>query len=154
MKFLRRLFVGVSFHPDSESLVFIRGDGKPIVVSKSRFLPSGEGLVPDFSNPRVIDYGHAVQLGSYEAAVDAILYEVDADARRRMRKTELDQDESLGGSLRRLRLQRGLKQDDFGDVPAKTIGRIERGDTKEPNLATLAAIAERLGVSVEELRTY
>jgi hypothetical protein len=48
-------------------------DGRAHAGSLSIFKPSGTGLKPDFSKPRVVDHGSAIALGKYEAAVDAML---------------------------------------------------------------------------------
>jgi len=85
----------------------------------------------------------------------AILCEFDDEYGKTVkRRPPLAQDMSLGGSLRRLRLQRGLTQHDFPGVTAKTIARIERGAVARPLSATLAAVAKRLDVAVAELATY
>ena len=60
----------------------------------------------------------------------------------------------IGACLRRLRLQRGLRQSDFGDVSAKTIARIERGETEVPLGQTLKAIVARLEVEPDEITSY
>ena len=85
--------------------------------------------------------------GDYEAAADAILYEFDEEYRTRAKKRL--RDKSLGGAIRRLRLQKGLRQSDFPGISAKEIARIEKGLVKEPHAATLSIIAERTGVSVD-----
>jgi transcriptional regulator with XRE-family HTH domain len=82
------------------------------------------------------------------------LYELDEDYRTRARKRRLEQDESIGGSIRRLRLQKGLRQSDFPGVTAKEIARIERGKVKRPHRDTLEKIANRTGVPVDQLESY
>jgi hypothetical protein len=57
-----------------------------------------------------------VRLDAYEAATDAILYEFDEAYRRRAKRRRLVQDRSLGGALRRLRLQKGLRRADFPGI--------------------------------------
>lgn len=104
--------------------------------------------------PLVRDGGQTIRLGEYEAAVDALLYEVDPGYRKRAKRRELELDDSFGGALRRLRLQRGLKRADFPEVSAKEIARIERGEVEKPHDRTLRSLAARLGVSPEEIRTY
>ena len=59
-----------------------------------------------------------------------------------------------GPALRRLRIQRGLRQSDFGSVTGKTIARIERGEIMSPQARTLEAVAKRLAVAPEELQTF
>jgi transcriptional regulator with XRE-family HTH domain len=63
-------------------------------------------------------------------------------------------DDSLGGSIRRLRELRGVRRSDFGAISEKTIARIERGEVEQPREGTVRTIARRLGVSPEELATY
>ena len=69
-------------------------------------------------------------------------------------RRQLETDRSLGGALRRLRLQKGLRQSDFPGLTAKEIARIERGEVKKPQQRTLAAIAKRIGVAAKEISTY
>src|SRR5207249_10575707 len=102
------------------------------------------GPKPDFKNFAITDSGQTVRLGEYEAGADAILYEFDTEARRRMREREIRADQSFGGALRRLRLQKGLSRSDFPRLDAKTIARIERGEVEKPHDDTLAVIAKRL----------
>jgi transcriptional regulator with XRE-family HTH domain len=70
-----------------------------------------------------------------------------------MRAREIDQDESLGGSVRRLRLARGLARADFPGVDAKTVARIERGEVEHPQQQTLNILAGVFNVPVEDLGT-
>lgn len=148
------LFIGGAVAPAARSVVLIRGDLTSLVVPFSWFVARPHGPKPDFSAFDIIDSGQTIQLGDYEAAADAVLYEFDAEFRKQERKRRVSSDKSFGGALRRLRLQRGLGRDDFPGLSAKTIARIERGDVKEPNGETLTAIAERLGVKPEEIATY
>jgi transcriptional regulator with XRE-family HTH domain len=74
--------------------------------------------------------------------------------RRRAKRRQLEADRSLGRALRRLRLQKGLRQSDFPGLTANEIARIERGEVKKPQQRTLAAIAKRIGVAPEEISTY
>jgi hypothetical protein len=48
---------------------------------------------------------------------------------------------SFSAALRRLRLQRGLKQGDFIPFTAKTIARIERSEVGKPHGKPLQIIA-------------
>ena len=63
-------------------------------------------------------------------------------------------DASFGGSLRRLRLQKGLSRSDFAPLSSKTIARLERGEVEVPHGDTLEAIARRLGVPAAEISSY
>ena len=106
------------------------------------------------SDLAVTDSGQTVRLGDYEAATDAILYAFDGEYRRRAKKRQLETDRSLGGAVRRLRLQKALRRSDFPGLTAKEIARIERGEVKKPHPRTLAAIAKRIGVSANEISTH
>ena len=84
-----------------------------------------------------------------------MLYEFDADYRRRRAQTRLQEDRSFGASLRRLRKQRGLRREDFEpEVAAKTIARIEQGKVVRIRQATLSALAKRLAVEPREIATF
>jgi hypothetical protein len=150
----RNYFIGGAVSPAFKSLVLYRGDLEPVVVPWSWFKARPSGPKPDFAEFDVVDAGQTVRLGNYEAATDAILYEFDADFRREQRKRRVQDDESFGGSLRRLRLQRGLSRSDFPGLSAKEIARIERGQVKRPHPETLATLARRLGVKAEDIATY
>jgi hypothetical protein len=102
----------------------------------------------------VIDNGHAIRLGQYEAAVDSIFYECDPDYRKRYRRRLQAEEKTFGASLRRLCVLRGLRLGDFAPLTAKTIARIERGEVEKPHGRTLARIAERLGVEPDEIESY
>ncbi|HEX8904481.1 MAG TPA: helix-turn-helix transcriptional regulator [Longimicrobiaceae bacterium] len=146
--------VAVAVDADSGVAVLYRGNLEALVVPFSWFRTPGQGTAPDFADFAVGDFGQTVRFGEYEAAASAILYAFDSDYRKRAKERELGLDRSIGGSVRRLRLFRGLRQSDFPGISAKEIGRIERGDIQKPHAATLVSIAARLGVSVEELRSY
>jgi hypothetical protein len=73
---------------------------------------------PDFTAFAVTDFGQTIQLGEYEAAADAILYEFDEEARR-MKEWEVEQDTTFGGALRRLRLQRAFLDRIFPASPRR-----------------------------------
>lgn len=61
---------------EKKILVFIRGNGASGYINLSFFTPSGT-TSPDFNSLEIIDYGHTVKFGEYEAATDAILAEVE-----------------------------------------------------------------------------
>jgi hypothetical protein len=140
--------------PQTETLTLFRGDFEKFSVPLSLFKPSGTGIVPDAAALEVTDYGQTIRLGNYEAATDAVLYEVDSDFRRAIHAKRREEEKTFGASLRRLRKSKGLRQGDFGPIPAKTIARIERGETQEPHGKTLQLIAERLEVDADEIKTY
>jgi hypothetical protein len=153
----RDLFVGGSVDPATRTLVLWRGDLSALAVPFAAFARSGDGTEPDFARFAVRDFGHTVRLGDYEAAGDALLYEFDADYRRRIGALRRATEQSFGASLRRLRKQRGLSREDFSPhVAAKTIARIERGEQSKQAVrpATLAKIAKRLGVAPDEIESY
>ena len=150
----RDLFIGGTVDRDDSAIVLFRGDLEPMVVPLAWFRPSGDGTRPDPDGFDVADSGQTVRLGAYEAATDAILYDFDAEYRRRARANALAEDESFGASVKRLRLQRGLGRGDFRGVNAKEVARIERGEVREPHRKTLASLANALGVDVDELGTF
>jgi hypothetical protein len=139
---------------DDQAVVLYRGNFDRVIIPFAWFQPRPKGPRPDFAAFTVTDFGQTVQLGEYEAATDAILYDFDADARRRMKEREIEQDKSFGGALRRLRLSRGLSRSDFEPLASKTIARIERGEVEEPHGDTLATIAKRLRVRPDKIRSY
>ena len=148
------LFVGGVVNVQDEVVVLYRGSMEPLLVPTSWFAPAGDGTAPDFADFSIDDFGQTVRFGPYEAAADAILYEHDADYRRRARKRLRETDRSFGASLRRLRLQKGVRRDDFPGVSDKQVARIERGETGKPRPATLAKLAARLGVRPDEIEEY
>lgn len=146
--------IGVAVDGASELVMLYRGNLETVMVPFAWFGSPHASTRPDFSDFEPVDHGIGVRFGEYEAAVDAILYEFDPAYRRRVKNAEVGRDDSVGGSVRRLRNLRGLKQSDFPGISVKEIGRIERGEVKAPHRATLDRIATVLGVRVEELRTY
>ncbi len=147
------LFIGGVVDADDGQLVLFRGNFNRVVVPLRWFRRRKGGPTPDPTDFEVIDGGQTVRLGDYEAAASAILYDVDPAARRRMKAAERRGDDSLGGALRRLRLERGLRREEFGALSAKTIARIERGEV-QPRAETLRVIARRLGVKPGEVQSY
>jgi hypothetical protein len=148
------LIIGGVVDPDDRRLILYRGNLDRLVVPFDWFRSSAKGPRPDFNAFSVIDSGQTIKLGDYEAATDAMLYEFDADARRRMRQREIGADNTFGGSLRRLRLQKGLSRSDFAPISAKTIARLERGEVEEPQDETLLTIAKRLGLKLDEIKSF
>jgi hypothetical protein len=148
------LFIGGYADIENQTLTLVRGDLRRLSVPLSMFLPSGAGAAPDPSRLAISDCGNTVRLGDYEAAADAILYEADPSFRNQLLVKKRAEDKTFGACLRRLRLLRALRQGDFGDVTAKTIARIERGETEAPHGHTLKVIAARLGVEPNEITSY
>ncbi len=149
----RDLFIGGLYDPATDTLTLTRGNLEPVVVPLSLFQPSGDAA-PDPSDFGVTDYGHTIRLGKYEASAEAILYEVDPDYRRRTNAKRRQEDRGFGPSLRRLRIQKHLTRNDFPGVAAKTIARIERGETGKPQGKTLGVLAKTLAVSPDEIESY
>jgi DNA-binding Xre family transcriptional regulator len=148
------LFIGGAVDQGSETITLWRGNLESLVVPFAAFPPAGDGTAADFNDFSVIDHGQTVRLGAFEAATDAILYEYDPKYRRRKTKERIASDQGLGPAIRRLRLQRGLKRDDFPGIDPKTIARIEQGKVKSIHEKTRNAIAEALQVDPDELETY
>lgn len=148
------LFVAGVADMKSETLALTRGNLRTVVAPFSMFQASGKGVRPDFARLSLVDYGHTVRLGKYEASSDAILYELDPDYRRKLRKHRLAAEKTFGASLRRLRIQKRLSRSDFAPLSSKTIARIERNEVEKPHGDTLRTIADRLGVGPDEIESY
>ena len=146
--------VGIAVDRTNGLVLLYRGNLETLLVPFSWFEASNGGTRPDFSDFGLVEYGQAVHFGSYEAATSAILCDFDPDYRKRAKEREIGLNDSLGGSIRRLRLLRGLRQSDFPGISAKEVGRIERGEVEKPHPGTIKTIADRLGVSIGDLRTY
>ena len=147
-------FIGGAADRRNDTLALVRGNLATLVVPFSYFTESGDGTRPDFGNPSFTDYGLTVALGAYEASSDGILYDFDAAYRQKLNKERRQNERTFGAALRRLRLQRGLKQGDFAPLTAKTIARIERGEVGKPHGKTLEIIARRLGVDAGQIESY
>lgn len=148
------LFIGGVVDRQDRVVVLYRGNMEPLLVPATWLEPSGNGVEPDLTDFEVTDFGQTIRFGPYEAAGDAVLYEFDPQYRRRARKRLRATDPSFGACLRRLRVQRGVRRDDFPGVSEKQIARIERGETGKPRSATLSRISDRLGVRPEEIEEY
>jgi hypothetical protein len=147
-------FIGGSVDLKAKTLTLLRGDIEAVVAPFAIFRKSGDGTAPDFSRLGLTDYGRTIALGDYEAAADAILYELDPDYRRRLKKRRRQSERTFGAALFRLRKQKRLKRSDFEPVSAKEIARIERNEVGKPHAKTLEMIADRLGVRPEEIGDY
>ena len=147
-------FIGGVVDEEDRSVVLYRGNLERLVVPLPWFMHGRRSPKPDFTDFEVIDTGQTLRFGVYEAATDAILYEFDRASRQRMKKREIAADQSFGGALRRLRLQRGLTRGDFEPLSDKTIARIERGEVDKPHGDTLAMIAKKLGVEPHDIESY
>lgn len=98
------LFIGGYADLDNQTLTLVRGDLRRLSVALSMFPASGAGDTPAPSRLAFTDCGNTVQLGDYEAAADAILYEADPEYRSQLLAKRRAEDRSFGECLRRLRL--------------------------------------------------
>lgn len=134
-------------------VTLVRGNFERITVPLSIFRPSGISK-PDFTRFALDDFGHSIRFGEYEASAHFILFEADADYRKRTKKKQRAEESGFSGSLRRLRILKGVPQSGFAGISAKTIGRIEDGLVEKPHGATLKNISQTLGVAAEEIESY
>lgn len=134
-------------------MTLVRGNFERITVPLSIFRPSGISK-PDFTRFALDDFGHSIRFGEYEALAHFILFEADADYRKRTKKKQRAEESGFSGSLRRLRILKGVPQSGFAGISAKTIGRIEGGLVEKPHGATLKNISQTLGVAAEEIESY
>jgi hypothetical protein len=148
------LFIVGSADMKAKTLILLRGDITSLIVPFSLFSKAGNGTAPDFPKLRLTDYGRTVALGNYESAADAILYEVDLEYRRKLKKQRRQSEQTFGAALMRLRKQRRLKPNDFTPISAKEIARLERNELEKPHAKTLEVLATRLGVRPEEIAHY
>jgi hypothetical protein len=148
------LFIAGVVDAAGEVAVLYRGSLAPVVVPFAWFLRRNPSPRPNFRAFQITDYGQSVRFGKYEASTDAILYDHDPDYRRRAKARRLQQDDSLGACIRRLRLTRGVARGDFPGVSDKQIARIERGEISRVRAKTLALIAARLQVDPSEITSY
>ena len=139
---------------DDNAVVLFRGNLDRLVVPLAWFKSSGDGTRPDADDFEIIDSGQTIRLGPYEAATSAVLYEFDDRVRARMKARGVERDDSFGGALRRLRLQRHVSQHDFPGISGKTVARIENGLVKKPHAKTRAILAKKLGVKPDEIESY
>ena len=148
------LFIGGFVDEGDAVVVLYRGDLKPLVVPLAWFTERAGTPTPDPKDFEVIDCGQTIRVGDFEAACDAVLYAFDPEFRRRLKASRIQEDQSFGAALRRLRLMRGLRRSDFPEVNEKEVARIERGEVKRPHAKTLALLAKRLGVQPDAIATY
>jgi DNA-binding XRE family transcriptional regulator len=150
------LVIGGIVDHESKNIILWRGSFEPFPIPFSVFAPNGQGVAPNFAELRVIDYGHTIQLGPYEATTESLLYEFDPEYRRRIGKERRESDQSFSAALRRLRKQRGLRREDFAPLSAKTIARIEQGKELPEHLhaRTWKILSQKLGVKAEEIETF
>ena len=152
------LFVAASYAPDTDVVMLYRGTLAPLVVPARWFRIAGQATEaePDLPALTPTDCGQTLRLGDLEVSADAVLYEFDAEARRRM-KDRLRRDDGLGASVRRLRKQHGLSQEELAEAAGlsrRELGRIERGEVDVPRPETADRIARALGTAPSDLATY
>jgi hypothetical protein len=145
--------IGGVYNAEDDFLILYRGNLDTLTVPLA-WMKANPVTEPDPTDFEIIDYGQTIRLGDYEAGVDAILYKFDAEYRRRKKEKRRNLDDSFGASLRRARVAKGLNQDDFSNVTARTIRRIESGEVASPRAKTIRAIAADLGVEADEIETY
>jgi hypothetical protein len=147
-------FIGGMVDAESKTATLWRGDITSLVVPFSAFPPTANGIRPNFVHFSVTDYGHTIRLGTYEAASDSILYDLDPDFRRWLNRQRKATERTLGASIRRLRMQRQLTRNDFPGIDPKTLARIERNEVAKPHMETLRIVSQRLGTSIDDLASY
>ncbi len=147
------LFVGGAVDQQGETITLARGDLSTVTVPLSLFNAQG-ACKPDFRHFEVDDYGYTLRFGKYEASAHSVLYKIDPAYRRRANQQRILEERGFGPSLRRLRILRRLSRDDFSNISAKTIARIERGETGKPQGATLKKLAKTLNVEPSEIESY
>ena len=143
-------FVGAGYNEDDDAVVAYRGDLRTVTVPLDELEPNPRNK-PDPTDLEIVDWGQTLRLGDFQVPADAILYERDPDFRRRRRARRREFDDSFGGSIRRLRKQRGLTQQEIPGVSSKTVGRIERNEVENPREDTLRKLADALDVDPERL---
>jgi len=148
------LLLGGFVDEEAHAVNLFRANLKLLVVPFDWFSTPATATKPDFTDLEVIDYGQTLRLGAYEAATSALLYSFDADYRAQAKKEALERDTSFGGALKRLRLQKGLTRENFQDISAKEIARIESGKVRKPQEATRKKLAKVLKVDPDEIETY
>jgi DNA-binding XRE family transcriptional regulator len=150
----RDRFIGGTVDEGSKTVTLWRGNFESIIVPFNALPVTGSGIRPDFKNFSVTEYGQTLKFGEYESDSEAILFEFAPDFRRRLKQTRFAEEQTLGASIRRLRRQKRMTRNEFGDIDPKTIARIEQGKIKNPRISTLQAIAKILGVRRDELGDY
>ncbi|CAN5916963.1 hypothetical protein BH11GEM1_BH11GEM1_06690 [soil metagenome] len=148
------LFVGGAMDADRGVVLLYRGNIDPLVVPLTWFVNRNSGHVMNPSRFAVCDYGQTVSLGDFEASTDSILYAFDSQYRRRAKARLLSRDNSLGASIKRLRLQQALRRSDFSGISEKQMARLERNEIASPRGSTLRIIAKTLGVEEDQLSSY
>ncbi len=79
------LFVGISVRKSKEFIILLRGKKfKQMTIPSSWFsrYKNSNSPNPDFDDFEIIDYGHTIRLGKYEAATEAVLYDFDPEYKK------------------------------------------------------------------------
>ena len=121
------LVVGVAMDPRDRVVVLFRGSLDPLVVPTSFFGVDPARTDADLPAFEPADFGQAIRFGDREASTDGVLYAFDADYRRRRKALLVEQDETFGGALRRLRTLRGVARSDFPGLSSKEIAQDRAG---------------------------
>lgn len=143
-------FIGAGYNEDDDAVVVYRGDLRALSLSTSDFEANPQAE-PDPTDLEIVDFGQTLRLGDYQVPADAILMERDSEFRRRKKAERRKFDDTFGGSIRRLREQKGLNQDQIPGVSAKTVGRIERNEVENPRDETLEKLADAFDVERDRL---
>jgi transcriptional regulator of nitric oxide reductase len=150
----RDLVIAVAMDRARRHVILYRGTLDALAVSYDWFTGYRTGSRLVFTDVTVCDYGQTLRIGHYEVAVDALLYDHDAEYRQQAKARALMVDDTFGGSVRRLRLARGIARHAIPGVTDKTMARIERNEVRHPHIQTLRALANALSVDETELGTY
>lgn len=148
------LAIGGMVRSDLGLISIWRGNATAITFPTSCLKVSGDGITPDLSRFSIGDYGNTLVFGEYEASFESILYEFDPRFRLEYKKNRRKIDNSFGACLRRLRIQKKIRQSDFPGVSSKTIERIEANSVKRIQTRTKNAIAATLGVPWEDIQSF
>jgi hypothetical protein len=62
-----------------QELVLFRADESELVAPFSLFEPAHDGTLPDFDHFEIIDSGHTIKLGIYEASSSGVIYDLDPE---------------------------------------------------------------------------
>lgn len=144
--------LGIQVFKDLGILKIVRGNFSTLIVKMDSLSVNGQGLLPDFDDIEIIDFGNAIRFGAYESSMRGLLYENDRQYRLERKKQRFGNERSFGACLRRFRLQKKLNQTDFYNVSEKTIRRIEGGEI--PKTVTKNKILAELGLAEDDLLTY
>lgn len=148
----RDLAIGIQVLKIIKKIRILRGDMEPLYIPMEYFKPNSLGLRPDFNDVEIMEFGHYIRFGEYEASMAGLLYECDKDFRLRRKRERLKEETTFGACLRRYRIQKKINQTDFKKTSEKTIRRIEDGE--EVKQLTKTEILQELGITEKELLTY